>query len=62
MLFQCYISIISLEGIIEFIYSIILSIVVICMRLTMIYELNNKYYMLKSLKNYDVENNKLING
>ena len=61
MLFQCYISIISLEGIIEFIYSIILSIVVICMRLTMIYELNNKYYLLKSLKNYDVENNKLIN-
>ena len=53
MLFNCYISILSTEGILEFIVSIILSIVVVCMRLTMIYELNNKYYLLKNKKNFD---------
>ena len=56
MLFNCYISIISTEGILEFIVSIILSIVVVCMRLTMIYELNNKYYLLKNMKNFDIKN------
>lgn len=53
MLFNCYISILSTEGILEFIFSIILSIVVVCMRLTMIYELNNKYYLLKNMKKFD---------
>ena len=56
MLFNCYISILSTEGILEFIVSIILSIVVVCMRLTMIYELNNKYYLLKNMKNFDIKN------
>lgn len=56
MLFNCYISILSTEGILEFIFSIILSIVVVCMRLTMIYELNNKYYLLKNMKNFDIKN------
>jgi hypothetical protein len=56
MLFNCYISILSTEGILEFIFSIIMSIVVVCMRLTMIYELNNKYYLLKNMKNFDRKN------
>jgi hypothetical protein len=56
MLFNCYISILSTEGILEFIFSIIMSIVVVCMRLTMIYELNNKYYLLKNMKNFDIKN------
>ena len=56
MLFNCYISILSTEGILEFIFSIIMSIVVVCMRLTMIYELNNKYYLLKNVKKFNRKN------